>query len=232
MDFMPPDVKESADKLASNWLKGVDFDGAGQTLQIVAPLEKVKSQYGAQATDYLVENNILEEGESFRYTFKDAEFLGVDTDNVELIREPYGEAFVDAIEEWVTGGSKPEKAHKNSLVILDSVGHLTTRAELEKNAEGVVIGGQAKLMASFVRRAKIWAALNNTAVVVLNHEYDPISFGGESTNSRFPNKQPSGGKKLEYAKDLSIILSRTYPKTDKGILRIRRANDTKGGRLH
>lgn len=158
-----------------------------------------------------------------------AEFLGVNTDEVELVREAYGEAYLDAIEEWVTGGNDKKKAHKNSLVVLDSVGHLTTRAELEKSAEGVVIGGQAKLMAGFVRRAKIWAALNNTAVVVLNHEYNPISFGGEGTNKRFPTKQPSGGSKLEYAKDLSIILSRTWVKENDKLLRISREDGTKGG---
>lgn len=73
MDIFPPDVKEASDKLASNWLKGSDFDGEGQTLQLIKPLEKVKSQYGATAGEYLVENNILEEGESFRYTFIDAQ---------------------------------------------------------------------------------------------------------------------------------------------------------------
>lgn len=70
-DFFPPDVQEASDKLASNWLKGSDFE-AGLTLQLTKPLEKVKSQYGAEADDYLVENNILAEGESFRYTFVDA----------------------------------------------------------------------------------------------------------------------------------------------------------------
>lgn len=72
-DFLPPNIKESADKLGSNWLKGSDFDGNGQVLQLVKPLEVVKSQYGAEAGDYLVENNLLQEGESFRYTFTDSE---------------------------------------------------------------------------------------------------------------------------------------------------------------
>lgn len=72
MDIFPPDVQEASEKLASNWLKASEFE-AGLTLQLTKPLEKVKSNFGATLTDYLVENNILEEGESFRYTFVDAE---------------------------------------------------------------------------------------------------------------------------------------------------------------
>lgn len=69
---MPKDVQESAKNIGSNWLKGKDFEG-GLTLQIAAPMEKVASQYGAEEDDYLVEHNILEKGQSFRYTFKDSE---------------------------------------------------------------------------------------------------------------------------------------------------------------
>lgn len=72
-EFMPSDVKEASNKLTSNWLKGADFEGEGLTLQIAKPMEKVSSQYGAEEDDYLVENNILEKGQTFRYTFTDTE---------------------------------------------------------------------------------------------------------------------------------------------------------------
>ena len=95
------------------------------------------------------------------------------------------------------------------------------------------MGGQARLMAAFVRKMKPLIALNDVALVVLNHEYDPISFGGTAPNSRFPNSQPAGGKKLEYAKDLSLKLSKTWAKdeeTDK-ILKIARTDGTEGGKF-
>lgn len=69
--FMPADVKEASDKITSNWLKGADFE-AGLVLKISKPMEKVKSMYGAEEDDYLVKNEILAVGESFRYTFEDA----------------------------------------------------------------------------------------------------------------------------------------------------------------
>lgn len=61
---------EKASAGSSKWIKATDFADKGLTLQIVST-EKVKSQYGASAESGLVEREILEEGESFRYSFKD-----------------------------------------------------------------------------------------------------------------------------------------------------------------
>jgi hypothetical protein len=72
-NFFPKNVEEAASKLSSDWLKGSDFDGAGLVLKVSKPMETVKSQYGAEEGDYLVENNLLSAGESFRYTFEDTE---------------------------------------------------------------------------------------------------------------------------------------------------------------
>src|SRR5665213_2410504 len=71
MNFFPDDVKEAADKIGGDWLKGSDFDG-GLVLQVSKPMEKIKSNnpmYGAQEDDFLVKQDILEEGETLRYTF-------------------------------------------------------------------------------------------------------------------------------------------------------------------
>lgn len=75
-NFIPDDVKEAANKMGSDWIKGEEFDGEGLTLQVVQQLEKVRSnnpKYGAQETDFLVKNDILEVGESFRFVFKTAD---------------------------------------------------------------------------------------------------------------------------------------------------------------
>lgn len=64
--------KDTMDKAGkSNWLAGEDFEN-GLTLQIKS-VEKVKSQYGAKADSGMVEREILQEGETFRYTFVDGE---------------------------------------------------------------------------------------------------------------------------------------------------------------
>lgn len=72
-DFFPKDVQEASSKITNDWLKGADFDGKGMVLKVVKPMEKVKSMYGAEENDYLVKNEILAIGESFRYTFEDRE---------------------------------------------------------------------------------------------------------------------------------------------------------------
>lgn len=72
-DIFPSDVREAADKMGSDWYKGADFDGEGQIVQVVKPMEVVKSnnpKYGAQETDFLVKQEILEVGETLRFVFK------------------------------------------------------------------------------------------------------------------------------------------------------------------
>lgn len=70
--FFPEDVREAADKLGGDWLKGADFENS-PVLQLVKPMERVKSNnptYGAAEDDFLVKGEVLEVGETFRYTFK------------------------------------------------------------------------------------------------------------------------------------------------------------------
>lgn len=164
--------------------------------------------------------------------------LGVSPENVDLIQAECAEEYLDGIEEWIRGKTeKKTGAHHDALVILDSVGHLTPQAELQNTAGERQIGGQARLMASFVRKMKPLISMNNIALVVLNHEYDPIKFGDNSPNARFPQSKPAGGAKLEYAKDLSLKLSETWAKDDddKLVKLVRGAGEygagTKGGRF-
>lgn len=72
-DIFPSDVREASDKIEGEWIQAKEFEGKGLTLQVEKPLEKMKSpnpKYGAKPENYLVKNNILEAGETFRYTFK------------------------------------------------------------------------------------------------------------------------------------------------------------------
>lgn len=68
----------------SNFLKGVDFDGEGLILEVVGmdkivasdPKFGIKNEYGAGGVvtkeNWFITNDLLEEGETFRYTFKQA----------------------------------------------------------------------------------------------------------------------------------------------------------------
>ena len=124
------------------------------------------------------------------FTPRYAKDLGVINEDLGLIRERYAEAILDTLEEEIEKG-------KLDLIVLDSVGGLTPRAEIEKGAEGKVIGAQAGLLARFCRKIVPLLALNNVALIVINHAFVDIMSGKLLT---------SGGKKLAYHKGLSLRL--------------------------
>lgn len=72
MAIFDKEIMDKAAQASNEWIKATEFDGKGLTLQING-VEKIKSNYGAKAEDAIVERDILEEGETFRYTFKDAD---------------------------------------------------------------------------------------------------------------------------------------------------------------
>lgn len=124
------------------------------------------------------------------YSASYAEILGVDNSKLGVIRERFTEPVLDELEEEIDSGNW-------DLVIFDSIGGVTPRAEVEKGVEGKVIGGQAGLLAKFCRKVVPPLRINNTALVVINHQFIDIMTGRLLT---------SGGKKLSYHKSLSIRL--------------------------
>lgn len=121
-----------------------------------------------------------------------AEQLGVDTKKLGLLQIESAEEMLDAIAEAISEG-------KWDLVILDSIGGLLPRAEIEKGAEGKVIGGQAGLVARFCRKVVPQLMLKDVALVCINHSFVDIMSGAIKT---------SGGAKLAYHKSWSIRLKK------------------------
>lgn len=119
-----------------------------------------------------------------------AKALGVDNSRVDVLREQVGETLLSQIEEAAEGG-------KYKLIVLDSIGGLTPRAELEKDMEGKTIGGQAGLMAKFCRKIVPVLSIKNVALLVINHSFVDIMSGRLMT---------SGGRKLLYHRSLSVRL--------------------------
>lgn len=119
-----------------------------------------------------------------------AQGLGVNTKKLDVLTERFAEDVLDGIEEWAN-------KHKDSLIVLDSVGGLLPRAEAEKDASGRVIGGQAKLIATFTRKITPILAINNVALIVSNHQFTDLLSGKLKT---------SGGAKLEYVKSIWLML--------------------------
>lgn len=74
MSVFSSDVQEALNNAGGAWVKASEFEG-GLTLQVIK-VEKVRPnnpKYGADDKNYLVKEEILDEGETFRYHFKDAE---------------------------------------------------------------------------------------------------------------------------------------------------------------
>lgn len=129
-----------------------------------------------------------------------ASVLGVDPHKLDLLQERFAESTLDGIEEWA-------EANKNSLIVLDSVGALLPKAEAEKSAEGKVIGGQAKLIATFCRKITPILAINDVALIVLNHNFIDVMSGKLKT---------SGGAKLEYSRSIWVMLRQANKRVMKG----------------
>lgn len=136
----------------------------------------------------------------FSYTPEYAETLGVDSSLLDLIQARYAEETLDQIEEWVDN-------HKEGVVVLDSIGGLLPRQEAEKGADGKTIGGQAKLIATFCRKIVPLLAINNVALIVLNHQFTDLMSGKLKT---------SGGAKLEYAKSIWLMLRKASKRVMQG----------------
>lgn len=129
-----------------------------------------------------------------------AELLGVNTKKLDLIQERYAESALDLIIEAC-------EENKYGLVVLDAIGGLHSRQEAEKSTEGKTIGGQAKLVATFCRKIVPILAVNNIAMVVLNHSFKDLLTGRLMT---------SGGAKLEYHKSLHISLRKASKRVMQG----------------
>ncbi len=127
---------------------------------------------------------------------KYATLLGVDVKKTFLIQERLAETALDDIEEFAN-------KHKKVLIILDAVGALLPRQEAEKGSGEKVIGGQAKLIATFCRKIVPMLAINNNALIVLNHEFIDLLSGRLMT---------SGGAKLAYHKSIWLKLRKANKK--------------------
>lgn len=136
----------------------------------------------------------------YSWDSKYAKSLGVNDEEVSLCQARFAEDTLDEIEEWAN-------EHKDSCVILDSVGGILPRAEAEKGADGKVIGGQAKLIATFCRKIIPILAINNIALVVLNHDFTDLMSGKLMT---------SGGAKLGYHKSIWLRLKKMNKRVMQG----------------
>lgn len=130
-----------------------------------------------------------------------AETLGVDASSLDLLQERVAETALDEIEAYA-------ERTRGAVIVIDAVGALLPRQEAEKGAEGKTIGGQAGMVAKFCRKIVPLLAINNHALIVLNHEYNDIMNHGKL--------KTSGGAKLEYHKSIWLRLRKVSKKVMQG----------------
>lgn len=132
----------------------------------------------------------------FSFTPDYATSLGVDCGALEFTQFRLGEETFDALEEWAA-------EHKNTVMVLDSMGGILPREAAEKTAEGKSIGLQSRLMAAHCRKMIGLLANNKNSYIVVNHEVVNIGTGAIGS---------SGGAKLSYHKRFSLRLRPMFGK--------------------
>ena len=118
-----------------------------------------------------------------------AQKLGVDIKEMDVLRESSAEEFLDSVEVALRSG-------KYQVVVLDSIGDLSSRAEQEKSSGERTIGMQASLMSKFSRMLAPLVSLNKILFIGVNHER--IDFMGMGKVYQM------GGKKWSEKVKLSI----------------------------
>lgn len=98
-----------------------------------------------------------------RFQFERADEFGVDLNKVELDDTQHAEALFDLAEDWA-------RKKKRTLIVLDSIGGLLTRREKERSNDEQGFPDAPKLIPAFLRRVMADIALNQHALVLLNHE--------------------------------------------------------------
>ena len=123
---------------------------------------------------------------------KYATSIGVDTKKLGIIAHEFSEDALDeALKELRTGN--------HDVIIVDSIGAITPKAEMEKSVGEITMAGQSKVIARFLRNiAPLHTMGNKTAVVVLNQQ---------TMNFNTGRAMPRGGEAAGHFKDLSINLT-------------------------
>ncbi len=117
--------------------------------------------------------------------------LGIDNKRLGIIRHETAEDIIEATQKEIETG-------KWDLVVLDSIGALTSRQKFEKASGEKTIGVQASIVADMCVKFVPKLSLTNTALIVINHSFVDIMTGHLKT---------SGGNKLGYHKSISIRLT-------------------------
>jgi RecA/RadA recombinase len=141
-------------------------------------------------------------------TKKMMEERGMDTHRVIISSPEHLTAFKEKVLKAIKAyEEQPAKKRQPLLIVLDSLGALPTRKEIEdtmKAQDKADMGLRARQIKQIFRVIRKPAAKNHIPILVTNHTYD--------SQSLFPTKEISGGSGIKYASDIIAMLGKRKEK--------------------
>ncbi len=122
------------------------------------------------------------------YTPLYASKLGIDTTKLDVLREKTAEAILDQTEELIAKG-------KHQVIVMDSIGQLSSRLWFEKASGERTIGTQASLIKQFVEKIVHDVIENKILFIGVSHEREHMEW---------KTLYSLGGKKWSEKKQLSF----------------------------
>lgn len=106
----------------------------------------------------------------YSYTSEWAEKLGVDTKKLDVLREITAEETLNQAEAFIKSG-------KYKVIVLDSLGQLSSRIWFEKESGEKTIGTQASLIHQFVLKTIPYVVMNKILFIGISHERKDMEWG-------------------------------------------------------
>lgn len=106
----------------------------------------------------------------YSYTSEYAEKLGVDTKKLDILREITAEDTLNQTEEMIKKGTY-------KVIVMDSLGQLSSRIWFEKQAGEKTIGTQASLIHQFVLKTIPYVVMNKILFIGISHERKEMEWG-------------------------------------------------------
>ncbi|MCL2019155.1 MAG: recombinase RecA [Oscillospiraceae bacterium] len=131
-----------------------------------------------------------------------ARSLGVDVDQLIVSQPDTGEQALEIIEALTRSGAV-------DIIVLDSVAAMTTKAEIEGEMGSAIVGMQARLMSSSLRKLTSVISKTNTVAIFINQIREKIGGYGN------PETTP-GGRALKFYASVRVEVRKGEPIKDEG----------------
>ena len=125
-----------------------------------------------------------------------AKNLGVDTDNLLVSQPDYGEQALDILETLIRSGAV-------DLIIIDSVGALTPKVEIDGDMDDIQVGLQARLMSKALRKITSILHKMNVTVIFINQIRMKIGMTGYGSP-----ETTTGGNELKFYATVRLDIRR------------------------